>query len=63
MHDASPRARSNRDGGKISFDVTTTHELMDEEGAPEVTDLILFVDGQSIHRVGAGEVLNPRHPT
>jgi hypothetical protein len=35
-------------GGKIGFDVTTTHELMDEEGAPEVTDLILFVDGQPL---------------
>jgi len=32
--------------GTVSFDVTTTHELMDEEGAPEVTDLILFLDGQ-----------------
>ena len=35
-------------GGKVSFDVTTTHELMDEEGAPEVTDLILFLDGQAL---------------
>jgi len=35
-------------GGKVGFDVTTTHELMDEEGAPEVTDLILFLDGQPL---------------
>jgi hypothetical protein len=35
-------------GGRVAFDVTTTHELMDEEGAPEVTDLILFVDGQPL---------------
>jgi hypothetical protein len=35
-------------GGKVSFDVTTTHELMDEEGAPEVTELILFVGGQPL---------------
>jgi hypothetical protein len=35
-------------GGRVSFDVVTTHELMDEEGAPEVTDLILFVDGQAL---------------
>jgi hypothetical protein len=35
-------------GGKVAFDVTTTEELMDEEGAPEVTDLILFVDGQPL---------------
>ncbi len=35
-------------GGKVSFDVTTTHDLMDEEGAPEVTDLILFLDGQAL---------------
>lgn len=35
-------------GSRVSFDVTTTHELMDEEGAPEVTDLILFVDGQPL---------------
>ncbi|MBZ5663274.1 MAG: hypothetical protein LAO30_01605 [Acidobacteriia bacterium] len=35
-------------GGKVSFDVTTTHELMDEEGAPEVTDLNLVLDGQPL---------------
>jgi hypothetical protein len=35
-------------GGKISFDVTSTQELMDEEGAPEVTDLVLFVNGQAL---------------
>lgn len=35
-------------GSKVSFDVTTTQELMDEEGAPEVTDLILFLDGQPL---------------
>jgi hypothetical protein len=34
--------------GKVAFDVATTEELMDEEGAPEVTDLILFVDGQPL---------------
>lgn len=34
--------------GKIAFDVTTTHELMDEEGAPEVTDLVLFLEGQAL---------------
>ncbi|HLW54660.1 MAG TPA: hypothetical protein VKW06_17620 [Candidatus Angelobacter sp.] len=34
--------------GKIAFDVVTTHELMDQEGAPEVTDLILFIDGQAL---------------
>lgn len=35
-------------GGQVGFEVTTTNELMDEEGAPEVTDLILFVDGQAL---------------
>jgi hypothetical protein len=35
-------------GDSISFDVTTTQELMDEEGAPEVTDLVLFLDGQAL---------------
>ncbi len=35
-------------GGKVSFEVTTTQDLMDEEGAPEATDLILFVDGQAL---------------
>jgi hypothetical protein len=35
-------------GGKVSFDVTTTQELMDEEGAPEVTDLVVFVDGKAL---------------
>jgi hypothetical protein len=35
-------------GGRVAFDVTTTQELMDQEGAPEVTDLILFVDGQPL---------------
>lgn len=35
-------------GGKVGFEVTTTQELMDEEGAPEVTDLILFLDGQAL---------------
>jgi hypothetical protein len=35
-------------GGKIGFEVTSTHELMDEEGAPEVTDLVLFLDGQAL---------------
>ena len=35
-------------GGRVAFDVTTTQELMDQEGAPEVTDLILFIDGQPL---------------
>src|SRR3954451_23761273 len=35
-------------GGVVGFEVTTTQQLMDEEGAPEVTDLILFVDGQAL---------------
>ena len=35
-------------GGNLSFDVTTTQELMDEEGAPEVTDLVLFLNGQAL---------------
>ena len=35
-------------GGVVSFEVTSTQQLMDEEGAPEVTDLILFVDGQPL---------------
>lgn len=34
--------------GKVSFEITTTQQLMDEEGAPEVTDLVLFVDGQAL---------------
>ena len=35
-------------GGVVGFEVTTTQQLMDEEGAPEVTDLILFIDGQPL---------------
>ena len=35
-------------GGRVGFDVTTTHELMDQEGAPEVTELVLFIDGQPL---------------
>jgi hypothetical protein len=35
-------------GGKVGFEVTTTHELMDQEGAPEVTDLVLYIDGQAL---------------
>src|SRR5262249_6818069 len=35
-------------GGKVGFEVTTTHELMDQEGAPEVTDFVLFLDGQAL---------------
>lgn len=35
-------------GGVVGFEVTTTQQLMDAEGAPEVTDLILFVDGQAL---------------
>jgi hypothetical protein len=35
-------------GGVVGFEVTSTQQLMDEEGAPEVTDLILFVDGQAL---------------
>jgi len=43
-----PRLATIGIGGRVAFDVTTTQELMDEEGAPEVTDLILFVDGQPL---------------
>ena len=43
-----PRVDQIGIGGKVSFDVTTTHELMDEEGAPEVTDLVLFLDGHAL---------------
>jgi len=49
--DCTTHPRQNAEigiGGKISFDVTTTQELMDEEGAPEVTDLVLFVNGQAL---------------
>jgi hypothetical protein len=35
-------------GGVVGFEVTSTQQLMDEEGAPEVTDLILFIDGQPL---------------
>lgn len=35
-------------GGTVAFDVVTTQELMDHEGAPEVTDFVLFVDGQPL---------------
>src|ERR1051326_5311032 len=35
-------------GGNVGFEVTTTHELMDEQGAPEVTELILYLDGQAL---------------
>jgi len=34
--------------GMVGLEVTTTQQLMDEEGAPEVTDLILFIDGQPL---------------
>jgi hypothetical protein len=43
-----PRLGTIGIGGRVAFDVTTTQELMDEEGAPEITDLILFVDGQPL---------------
>jgi len=43
-----PREGTIGIGGKVSFDVVTTQELMDEEGAPEATDLILFLDGQAL---------------
>jgi hypothetical protein len=52
-------------GGKISFDVTTTQELMDEEGAPEVTELVLFLDGQALpgtHPVVEGQTDEPLAP-
>jgi hypothetical protein len=35
-------------GGEVGFEITSTQQLMDAEGAPEVTDLILFVDGQAL---------------
>lgn len=44
----SPRLGEIGLGGKVAFDVITTQELMDEQGAPEVTDLILFIDGQPL---------------
>jgi hypothetical protein len=43
-----PRLGTIGIGGRVAFDVTTTQELMDEEGAPEITDLILFIDGQPL---------------
>ena len=43
-----PRLGTIGIGGRVALDVTTTQELMDEEGAPEITDLILFVDGQPL---------------
>ena len=52
-------------GGQVSFDVTTTHELMDEEGAPEVTDLVLFLNGQGLpgtHPIIEGQRDEPLPP-
>jgi len=52
-------------GGKVGFEVTTTHELMDEQGAPEVTDLILYLDGQALpgtHPVVESQTNEPLPP-
>ena len=60
-----PRPGAVGIGGKISFNVTTTQELMDEEGAPEVTDLVLFLDGQPLpgtHPVVEGQIDEPLPP-
>lgn len=50
-NECTTHPRQNGDvgiGGKVGFEVTTTHELMDEQGAPEVNELVLYLDGQAL---------------